>query len=68
MKMKIQNISNSKLTNNNTTKQNQYRNRNKQSTIDFDKLVDIEFDRLVGDDNELRQDNRKPYKFTKGGI
>jgi hypothetical protein len=66
--MKVQNISNSKLTNSNTTKQNQYRNRNKQFTIDFDKLVDIEFDKLVGDDNELRQDNRKPYKFTKGGI
>ena len=66
--MKVQNISNSKLTNSNTTKQNQYRNRNKQFTIDFDKLVDIEFDKLVGDDNELRQDNRKSYKFTKGEI
>ena len=66
--MKIQNISNSKLTNSNTTKQNQYRNRNKQSTIDFDKLVDVEFDKLVGDDNELRQYNKKPYRFTKGGI
>lgn len=66
--MKVQNISNSKLTNNNTTQQNQHRNRNKQSAIDFDKLVDIEFDKLVGDDNELRQDNRKSYKFTKGEI
>lgn len=66
--MKVQNIHNSKLTNSNTTKQNQYRNRSKQSTIDFDKLVDIEFDKLVGDDNELRQDNRKSYRFTKGGI
>ena len=50
------------------TQQNQHRNRNKQSAIDFDKLVDIEFDKLVGDDNELRQDNRKSYKFTKGEI
>ena len=66
--MKVQNISNSKLTNNNTTQQNQYRNRNKQSTVDFGKLVDIEFDKLVGDDNEFRQDNRKSHKFTKGGI
>jgi hypothetical protein len=59
--MKVQNISNSKLTNSDTAKQNQYRNRNKQSTIDFNKLVDIEFNKLTnfkGDNQIDKKDNK----------
>lgn len=59
--MKVQNISNSKLTNSDTAKQNQYRSKHKQSVIDFDKLVDIEFDKLTnfkGDNQIDKKDNK----------